>query len=415
MSRGASDIAMLKLEVLQGFVTKWTNVPDMSLANLLSSSDSPSSKIKWESYEGSRGMTPFVPPGSPAPVTSGLGAAEHEAEAAYWKEKRYFDEEFLNNLKKPGTESTHMEAKQKLAQELGDMVNRCMRRRQWMVSQMFFSGAFNYSTKGGVKISMNYSIPTAHNVALTAPYQWNTGTSRDIWQNIIDGKRVISDACGAKADLCICNSKVLGYLAKDPVIQTLLQKSAFGSGDLFKGSVDKIIGANPDVIASLLGLGKLMVFDEKYEVRAYLTAVVTASSTTAIAVEDTADFEVGGTLRFHDVSEGTWEDETISAVSAEAGTVTVSAAPSTSYRAGEDYVSMVKGYVPDDKFLMMATKVDGKPIAQFKKAPYGNNRTYGLRTTRKDEWDPEGIWIRVEDKGLPILFQRDALYILDVA
>jgi hypothetical protein len=62
----------------------------------------------------------------------------------------------------------------------------------------------------------------------------------------------------------------------------------------------------------------------------------------------------------------------------------------------------------------MASRVDGQPIAEYKQAPFGLNRNYGQFTDSYDEWDPEVTWIRVQDKGLPILFNRDAIYTIDV-
>jgi hypothetical protein len=76
---------------------------------------------------------------------------------------------------------------------------------------------------------------------------------------------------------------------------------------------------------------------------------------------------------------------------------------------------MKKYFIPDDKFCLFATAVDGSPIAEYKTAPYGLGRHYGLFTDRKEEWDPEGVFIRVQDKGIPVLYHRDAVYILDVA
>ncbi len=414
MPRGIGEIPDLRLEVLQNFVTMWTQPPELILMALFGESDSPSSTIKWESQEGGRGMTPFVPPGAPAPTTAPRGVAKHSAEAAFWKEKMYFDEEFLNNIKKEGTESDYLDARARLARELGGLVNRSMRRKEWMFSKMLFAGSFTYSVASGVKLSVDYSIPSSHIVTLGVNVRWQNGTSRDILSDIIDGKKLISEDCGGRVNYAIMNSTVLKYLAQDPTIQTLLQKSAFGSGDLFKGDVHKIVGANPKIIGSLLDIDNFVVYDERYEVRAYLVAAVTADTTTVVSVDDVADFETGETLRFYDVSEGTYEDETISSINVENNTITVSAAPSTSYKAGEDYVVMYRYFIPSDKFVMFASQLEGKNIAEFKRAPFSLDRHYGIKTDQKEEWDPEGIWIRCQDKGLPVLYQRDALYILDV-
>jgi len=415
MPRGIADIPELRLEVLQKFVTKFTVDPDLLLMNLFSSSNSPSDLIKWESHEGSRGMTPFVPPGAPAPRTAPLGIAEHSARAAYWKEKIYYDEEFLNNLRKEGTESEYMDSAMRLARDMAMLRNRSNRRKEWMFAQMLFSGSFDYDVRDGYKATVDYSIRSDHNVSLAAASQWDDGTSRDILGDIIDGKKKIADDCGGRVDYAVMNSTVLKYVARDPDIQALLQKTTFGRGDLFSGNRDSIVGVNPRVIGQLLDIDNFVVYDEKYEVRAYLTSAVTADSTTSISVEDAADFVAGGTLKFVDTSEDTWEEETISSVDVQGGTVTVSTAPSTSYKAGEDYVSMIRDFAPNDKFLMMASRVEGQQIAEYKQAPFGKGRHYGQYTDSDWNWDPEGVFIRVQDKGLPVLYQRDGMYILDVA
>jgi len=414
MPRGLGEITELRLEVLQNFVTMWTLPPELMLMQLFGSSDSPSSTIKWESQEGGRGMTPFKPPGAPSPMTSPYGVAAHEAEAAFWGEKMFFDEEFLNNLRRAGTENEYYDAASRLANELSGLTNRSNRRKEWMFAKMLFTGSFTYAVKQGVMMSVNYSLRDDHIVSLATDYKWQSGTKRDIISDIINGKTKIKDSCGSNTDFAVCNSTVLKYLAQDPTILTLLQKSAFGSGDLFKGAVHRIVGVNPQVVASLLDIPNLVIYDESYEVRAYLTAVVTADSTTSISVEDASDFVAGGTLRFVDVSEGTYEEETISSVDVQAGTVTVATAPSTSYKPTEDYVSMVQKFVADDKFCMFASRVENKPIAEFKRAPFGLDRNYGIKPDRWEKKDPDGIFIRVEDKGLPVLYQRDAVYILDV-
>jgi len=415
MPRGIADIPSLRLEVLQAFVTKFTIDPLLILMNLFSSSNSPSDAIEWESQEGSRGMTPFVPPGAPAPRTAPLGVAQHSAKAAYWKEKMYYDEEFLNNLRKEGTEATYLDAATRLARDLAQLVNRSNRRKEWMFAQMLFAGTFSYSVRDGVKATVDYSIRSDHSVTLSAADQWDDGSQRDILGDIIDGKKKISDDCGGKITHAICNSTVLKYIARDPDLLTLLQKSTFGQGDLFSGAKNSIVGVNPNVLGSLLDISNFVIYDEKYEVRAYLTGAVTADTTTSISVEDASDFEVGGTLKFIDSSADTWEEETIASIDVQAGTVTVSAAPSTSYKSGEDYVTMIRSFAPDDKFLMFASSVENQSIAEYKAAPFGLGRHYGNFTDSWENKDPEGVFIRSQDKGLPVLYQRDAMYILDVA
>ncbi|MCJ7613864.1 hypothetical protein MUO71_03755, partial [Candidatus Bathyarchaeota archaeon] len=214
-------------------------------------------------------------------------------------------------------------------------------------------------------------------------------------------------------------SEVLKLLANDTAIRQLLQRSYFmagagGSKNLFEGNKHDILGVNSAVIGSLLDIGTFYVYDEMYEVRAWLTQGVTGGSTTWFTVDDTSDFEDNQTIRFWDASAGTYEDTHIIGVNHETGNIQIDTPPVSSYRAAEDYVTMQKYYIPSDKFVMMATQVDGQPIAEYKAAPFGLGRNWGQSTDRHEQWDPDVVWIRVQDKGLPILKNRDALYLLTV-
>ncbi len=416
MPRGSSDIPTLKNKVLQKFVTKFTTPPELILMNLFGESNSPSSTIKWESQTGFRGLAPFGVPGGASERTAPLGIAQHEAEAAEWKEKMPFDEEFLNNLRQEGTTETYLSAERRIARELTSMTARSLRRKEWMFAKMLFNGSFSYDVKGGLKATVDYGITSDHQVTLAADDRWSTGTSRDILGDIMTGKRLINTDCGSKVTHLIISSQVLEYMGHDPDIQTLLQPIAFGRGDLLNSSgINNLALANASIIGGLLDIPNIVVYDEQYEVRAYLTAVVTGSSTTVISVDDASDFETGESLKFTDVSAGTDESQTISSIDVEAGTITVDTAPTASFRAGEDYVTMTRYFVPQNMAVLMASTVENQQIAEFKAAPFGIPRHFGMKADSHDFWDPAVTEVRIQDKGLPILYQRDAVYQLTVA
>lgn len=414
-SRGASDIPSLRLEVLEEFITTFKSPPNLLLSNMFDSRNSASSSIKWESQRGGRGMTPFVPPGAPAPMSAGYGIAAHQAEAAYWKEKRYFDEEFLNNLRKPGTHADHMEAMDILADAMADISNRANRRREWMFSQMLFTGSLTYQLKGGVKFTLDYGIPTAHKVSLTSSYYWNTGGSKDIMGDIKTGKRKIAEAVGSHVTHAMCNSHVLDMIGKDSTIQALLYKERFGDGSLMDvAGVHPLALVNARTIGRLLDIDNLIVYDEMYEVKGYLTAAVTGGSSTWITVDDASDFDAYETLRITDITDGSYEERYILSVNKATNQIQIEYPFTSSYAAGEDYVTMARYFIPSDKFVMFTNRVDGKPIARYMAAPYGLNRKWGLSVDKKETWDPEGVYVRVQDKGLPVLYHVDSIYSIDV-
>jgi len=402
--KGSQGIPSLKLETLNKLISKLDKAPDMFFSNLFPVVQYDSDTIRWEIEYGSAGMTPFVAPGSVAPAVGVDGTGEASAKAAFYKEKMYFDEEFLNNMREPGSWATYQAAERKLARGTTKLDYRIQRRREWMMSQMFIEGTFSYVQKGGTKFTVNYGIPTSHKVTLTGNDAWNIDhADSNPVEDIFDAKKILADDAGVSSLTAMCNSEVLKVLMFKDTIQDLLSKSAFGNGDLF---------AQPaQVLGTLLGVGPLVIYDDLYEVPAYLTGTVTGGVTTVIPVDDASDFEAGGTLRFYDMSEvNTWEDCIIGSVQIEAGTVTVDVAPVASYVAGEDKVTMKKKFIGDDKFFMFSTDQEGEKVAEFMEAPYGNNRRWGKFADTKDEWDPEGVWLRIQDKGLPVLYHPDTTF-----
>jgi hypothetical protein len=406
--KGSAGIPALELVTLNKLISKFDRAPSMFFSNLFPTQQYDSDSIKWELEYGSAGMTPFVAPGSIAPVVGVDGIGEASAKAAYWKEKMYFDEEFLNNLREPGTWATYQTAERKLSRGSRKLRFRCDRRREWMNSQMLINGTLSYLQKGGTRISISYGIPTTHVVTLTGNDRWNVvhADSNPI-EDVFDGKKVVSEDSLTQVKYAIVNSELLKVLVMKASIQALLAKSAFGDGDLFQ---------NPSqVIGTLLGVGPLVVYDEMFEITGWLTGNVTGGATTVIPVDDASDFEAGGTLRFVDMSEvNTWEDETIASVDVVAGTVTVSVAPTASFKAGEDKVIMRKKFIPDNVFFMFSDVAEGEKIAEFMEAPHGVGRNWGMFADTKDQWDPEGIYLRVADKGLPVLYHPDTSYKLIV-
>jgi len=398
--KGQSGIPALHLETLNKLISQIDKAPSNFFSSMFPTSNYPSDSITWELEYTSGGMTPFVAPGSIAPTVGIDGVSKASAKAAYWKEKMYFDEEFLNNLREPGTTATYMQAERQLAKGVKKLKYRCERRREWMTSKMIIDGNINYQAPGGAKVSVSYGLPSTHFETLAANRKWTDGANRNPVEDIFDAKSVLSTDAAVKPNHAIMNSEMLKVLILDSKIQALLSKSAFGNGDLF---------ANPDkVIASLLGLGNMVLYDELYEVQAWLTG--TPSSTT-INVDDATDFEVGGTIRFINMTKyNTWEDEVITAVDPIASTVTVAAQPTATFVGGRDKVIMRKKFIADNELLLFSDTANGEKIAEFMAAPYGLGRRWGFYADTKEEWDPEGIWLRVQDKGLPVLYHPDTTF-----
>jgi hypothetical protein len=396
------DIPALRLSTLTKLVETDMKVAPGYFQNQFPTSTYPSDTVEWESIVGNLGLTPFVAPGTVSPTLAPSGVGTHSAKAAFWKEKMYMDEEWLNNLRKPGARDVYETAERKLARELFKMKNRCMRRREWMCAKALINDGFSYQVTGGTVFTLDYGRPSEHEVQLAGNYRWENGTSDriNILGDVYDAKEAISNATDDEPTTMLFNSHTARLLVEDSGIQNLLKKSNFGNGDLFTRT--------GPVLSSLFGIPNVVIMDAKYKVYAYITAI----SGTTMYVDDVADIEVGMVGRFKNMRSGTYEDETVSAVDYLTGTVTFASAPSATFVAGRDRIEFTKKFVSDTDVLFYTPRVEGAPILEFMNVPFGLDRRYGLKVDRMEEWDPEGLWIRVQNKGLPIIYNRDATYLL---
>jgi hypothetical protein len=383
--KGTAGIPALQLVTLNKLISQIDKTPSNFFTNLFSAVQYPSDSIKWELEYASGGMTPFVAPGSVAPTIGIDGISEGSAKAAYWKEKMYFDEEFLNNLRQPGTTATYQTAERQLAKGVKKLRYRCERRREWMCQQMVSNGQISYNVPGGARFVVSYGIPSTHFLTLTSGRMWGgatPGANRNPIEDIFDAKTVLLTDAGVIPNNAMMNSQMLKVLMLDGKLQALLEKSAFG-------------------------IGALTVYDELYEVQAYITGI----STVTITLDDVTDFEVGAVARFVNMKlYNVWEDRVITGVSTDASTITIASATTATFLAGRDKVVARKKFILDNEFLMFADTANGEKIGEFMESPYGMDRRWGFYADTELEWDPEGCWLRVQDKGLPVLYRPDTTF-----
>lgn len=403
MPKGASGVPVLQLETLNKLISKLPQNPNLYFATMFAAANYQSDTIKWDIEYGSTGLTPFVAPGAVAPAIGLDGVGEGSAKAAFYKEKMYFDEEFLNNIKKLGTDREYESAERHLSRGLRKLRNRMDRRTEWMMAKALTDGGFTYTATGNTKFTVSYGVPATHIVTLATDDKWNGGSTATPLADMAAAKETLADDAGVVPDKIICNSNMVKTLMLNSDIQALLASSAFGDGDLFTRPAA--------VIGQLLGVGPLTVYDAFSETQHILTAAVTGASTTTVYLDSVTDIETGSTIRFIDTSESNvWEDATITGVDKVNHTVTI-AVTTLSFKANEDIAIVKKKFIDDGVMLLMSSNnANGEPIAEYMKAPFGLERTWGMKVDRKVEWDPEGLWLRVQNKGLPVIYSPDCIY-----
>lgn len=402
----------LQYETLNKVLQKMPAPESLVFTNMFSAVQYESDRIRWAIEYGTAGLTPFVAPGAPAPVMGDDGYyGEGSAAAAYWKEKAFIDEQRLNNLREPLSQAQRQTARRQLARQQRRLRNRCIRRREWMIAKAFFDHELVYQREGGTKFTVDYGVPSVHKITLEGDNRWDIdgspGTDATPIQDVFDAKKMFVEDVGVNPTDFFINSELLRVLMFNTELQDLLKKSAFGEGDLF---------ARPaQVIGSLLGLGNLTVYDDLFEITAWLTQDA-SSGANDLYVDDATDFEADSTVRVYDLRTAfDYEEHTIDSVDKASNKITLSGdGLDNSHAAGRTRVVMRKKFITDDTVGIFARQIDGEDIAEFMLAPFGNDRQFGMYGDTKEEWDPEGIWMRIQNKGLPVIYHPDALMTLKV-
>lgn len=401
--KGYDNIPGLHLTILRqlGF-DYMAKAPTMYFSSMFPATNIDSDEAVWEVELGSAGISPFVAPGSPAPRVGIDGYTSGRAKVAYWKEKAFLDEVFLNNLRQVGTFQGDKAAKW-LGRMLQKLIWRSMRRKEWMCAKAIIDGGFTYTAVGGANFTVSYGRPAQNTMTLVTNRKWGTGEERNPVEDIFDVRDFMSTMYGIQVTNMAMNSNTLKKLILDTSIQNLLMKSSFGNGDLF---------ARPaTVLGNLFGFGTIQIVDDMYDMNAWVVNV----SGTSITVDNATDFEVGGKL-FPEKADETYRSEyrTITAVNRSTNVITIDSAFTNAPVAGRDKVVMQRKYMDDDTVSFSNPSFNGVPANEFLQAPFGIPAHFGMFTDREEEWDPDGVYLRVQDKGLPVLYNPQATYTLHV-
>jgi len=403
----SSDIPQLRLSVLRGLFERFTAPPELFFVNKFGEgTDYGSDTIEWNSKVGARTLAGFMSPGGKTPIGRMTGVKAHSAKAAFWGEKMPFYEEFLNNLCSETNPYEKMNAEALLSRELEQLAWRIARRKEWMYGQMWCKGGFTYLQKGGKRLSVDYGIPEAHKLELTTDYKWGSGTKSAILKDIGRIKLLLKNANGGAPAIALMTSEVVEAIRNDVNLMQILRKDEYGDG--------RFITATIEVLQGILGIGELIVYDEQYDIITDITGSITGGSTTTFAVRSTVDFEAGDVLRLENVETDEWEEVPIASVQSTAGTLTLTEAPLQSYQAGRDFCFVTKKYLPTNQLTLICDKIENNPTAEFFNAPFGLKGGHGAQVTRHEMYEPDGVEVRVQNKGLPVLYNRDAVVQLKV-
>jgi hypothetical protein len=410
------QIPELALKTLNKLIEYSAPAPSQRLQGMFPTDNAPSDTIEWEVRYGSSEMLPAVARGSRGPSFGVDGVARNSARAAYFAADAWMGEEFLNNLREPGTVQSKQAGQKQISQMQTRLINSAYRRREFMLAKMLFDGTYTYNTFATSKapefISLDWGIPSTHKVTKGSTARWYGSSAevadRDVFADVFTMKTQLEDSLemdtsGVQLWL---NGRLLQSLVKDSGIRDLVQNSNVSEAD--------IVARPAESVAHLLGVGSIITYNDSYTVSELLAANYTGG--TSITVMNATDFEVGGEVYMQTTVDRTAGPRaTITAVDKTTGVLTIDAElTSVTGYAGKDKLAMRKFFLAPNKIVGVVPTVDNMPIAEVLQAPHGNAGTYGMRMRTKEEEYPDGQRLIISDLHLPVLYFPAAVYQLTV-
>lgn len=353
--------------------------------------------VTWEYELGSAGMSPVVAPGSPAPIVGLDGSASGSASVAYWKEKMFLDETTANNTRRIGT-LEYETAQRKLAEMLQKLIHRSKRRQEWFAARALLDAKLVYTMENGHTVAVDFHRPPGNRKVLAGNARWGQVDAQPL-KDILDLKEYMADMHGVTITVVKMNSSTLRLLGDDPALIELFKKAGYGDGGFL---------ANP---ARELGKVLNVVFelnDDFYDVPAEVFGV----TGNVLTVDNARDFSVGGKL-FADLVDREFREEFRYITAITGNQVTVETA-FTTMRPGKDRVTMRKKYLQDGEVVALPSTFEGNAIGKYYLAPFGIPARYGMYTDSDTVWDPDGVYLRVQNKGLPVVHSPQAVFTLVV-
>jgi hypothetical protein len=409
-------IPELHLSTLNKLIKKAQTPPSMVLSNKFPTNNALSDTIEWESRYGSAGLIPFVARGSRGPSFGDDGVGKHSMKAAYFATDKFYGEEFLNNLREPGTAQMKRQGQAEIAYGSQRMLYSIQRRREWMFAKMLFDGTMTYNIKSTSQApefaSVSWGIPTSHQVTLGSTAKWygdsNAVAERNVFGDVFDMKNTLQDSLEMELmglELYM-NSRLLQSLVQDKGIRDLAKTQNISDAQLVANA--------PGAIAQILGVGSVNLYDGAYTVQSFLSQAYSGGTT--IYVADPSDFVVGGEVWVKNAVDGAAGPRaTITAVNQTTGALTIDAElTGVTAAAFKAQLSMRKFMLDTNKIVGIVPNVDGQPIAEMMQAPHGNGGIYGMRMRSKMEEYPDGVRLIAEDLCLPCLYVPSATYQLVV-
>ncbi len=200
----------------------------------------------WEVLDRGRQRAGLVPRDGEARVVPFVPQTVKTAPSAFIKAKTLLTESILEYLRVPGTQGA--QAEKQVAEAVARLSRQVDVEKEWLIMQALTTGAISYTEAGGYSFSVDYGVP-ANNKPTASPL-WSDVANADIVGNILAWREIIAQNGGTRI-IGLCNSTVYAYMMRNAAIRALLTGNIVNPTD-------------PSVIATLVGLEKIYVYDGRY-------------------------------------------------------------------------------------------------------------------------------------------------------
>lgn len=203
------EISILQPRVLNGVITEFEGPENLVGRTLVGTPvGDPNPTWEYDIIRASRGaQTSYNSPNAEAQVLDQMTIGHMEGQYAYMRDKKVFNATTLRWLRAAGESAVAARnAEARVLDELQDMRLQQMRAEEIAIWAML-TGSWAYTMINGVTVTVNYQLPTTHNV--TVGTSWGAGGDDPIG-DIQSWKRVVERDAGFPIRTAYLNSVTMG-------------------------------------------------------------------------------------------------------------------------------------------------------------------------------------------------------------
>lgn len=216
---GITHLEEFKEPALRGLVDETLQESEPTLGDrFLPNAEIYSNTFAYDIIKKSKHIGAMIGYGSEPPVVDRDAVASRMGEIAKMGIKYIATEEELLALNQARNNGEKAAMVERLALKGVDLVQAIQRRIGVIKMEALAKGNFSYN-KNGVKVNVDFGIPSEHKIALTSPNDWDN-VDRDVIADLLDWVEIYENTNGKSPDVILMSREVQAKLLRNKVIVT---------------------------------------------------------------------------------------------------------------------------------------------------------------------------------------------------